>query len=382
MRIILCKLLIVLTLCVILASCSDDTHQTDGVSVPVKIGFLGPLSGEDESWGKDILNGCRFVLEEAQSSGKFRFVELVTADDGNSPEKAEEAFTVLAEQENLFAILAASDSRTVLKLKERADMYKIPVLSLSATHPKVTDSGFISQLLFDDIVQGTVAALYVHDEMLVDSAAVLKNSANPHSDMLASTFARKFSQAGGEVEVVDRVKTGTSIEERLSNFIEDQVPFLYLPLEADEVIQTVKTLKKMDYEPQLMVSDGLLGVIYDRFKKSIDDLEGMLAIDAGSTGLDLSPIGKKLIQDYKEQGSERGTTFTLAGAEGMMIMLHALSRCSGDENPQCLNAMLRSTKDFQGIYGKLTIMNDGKAERPIYISQIKRGRMNVVVKVY
>jgi len=371
-----------LILSILLAACSDEKKADHTSADPVVIGFLGPLTGQDETRGKDYLQGCRFILDKVQKEGNFKFIELVTSDDQNNPTKVRESFRKLVEQEKVSAVLAASDSRTMLNLLESADQYEIPILSLSATHPEITESPFISQLLFDDITQGTVAALYVIDEMLIDSVAVIKDSRDPHSDMLAATFTKKFIQSGGKSEVIDIAKFGLTLEAELRSFKANHIPFLYLPMNAEEVIETVKTLRKIGYKPQMMVSDGLLGQIYDRFHKNIDDIDGMFATDVSSIDLISSAFGKELIEEFQEKMDQTGTSFTLAGAEGMMIMLNAAKRCAGNETPECINTILHSTSNFQGVFGKLTINKEGKAERAIYISQINNGYMHVVVKVY
>jgi hypothetical protein len=44
--------------------------------------------------------------------------------------------------------------------------------------------------------------------------------------------------------------------------------------------------------------------------------------------------------------------------------------------------MIRSTHDFKGIMGKISIGPDGKAARPLFINAIHGGEMKYIVKVY
>ncbi len=44
--------------------------------------------------------------------------------------------------------------------------------------------------------------------------------------------------------------------------------------------------------------------------------------------------------------------------------------------------MLRTTRNFEGLFGKISITLNGKAERPIYINVISDNVLQDVVKVY
>jgi hypothetical protein len=58
------------------------------------------------------------------------------------------------------------------------------------------------------------------------------------------------------------------------------------------------------------------------------------------------------------------------------------NQCSDHEDKQCINSKIRSTTQFAGVMGKITIGPDGKAQRPLVINTIKDNQMNFVVKVY
>jgi len=63
---------------------------------------------------------------------------------------------------------------------------------------------------------------------------------------------------------------------------------------------------------------------------------------------------------------------------------------SFDENWNMINRTIiqvlyqkeRSTSNFTGVMGKITVGSDGKAQRPLVVNTIKDNQMNFVVKVY
>jgi len=52
------------------------------------------------------------------------------------------------------------------------------------------------------------------------------------------------------------------------------------------------------------------------------------------------------------------------------------------DDRSCINNMIRSTLDFEGIMGKISIGPNGKAARPLFINAIYGGKMKYIVKVY
>ena len=107
-------------------------------------------------------------------------------------------------------------------------------------------------------------------------------------------------------------------------------------------------------------------------------LEGMLATDFAASEMPLTPFGEKARAVYKGTG----TTYAMLGVEAYAILAHAMTRCHEPPNRACVNSMIRSTHDFTGILGKITIESNGKALRPLVVSAIEDGRMNFIVKVY
>jgi hypothetical protein len=54
------------------------------------------------------------------------------------------------------------------------------------------------------------------------------------------------------------------------------------------------------------------------------------------------------------------------------------NQCSDHEDKQCINSKVRSTTNFTGVMGKITIGPDGKAQRPLVVNAIKDNKMNLL----
>ena len=136
----------------------------------------------------------------------------------------------------------------------------------------------------------------------------------------------------------------------------------------------------------MMGSDGLLSNMIKQHQKELDLVEEMLAIDLFAHGMPLTPFGKKARKVYKDKykGKQRtaSTAFSALGVEGYVLLLDAMNRCYDTVERECISAQIRSTDNFEGIAGNISIGPDGKAERPLYINSIQNVLSEYIVKVY
>lgn len=372
-----------------LAGCDGEVqknHTTGSLEKDstIKIGLIAPLSGPDKTWGEKGLAGIKTAnkLDPVLRNGGA--IELIIEDDQNLPQLTHKAFIKLVTEDNVAAILVMSNSECVLNLVEIADEYATPVLAVISTHPGVTElNDYISQLLFDDHFQASVAALYVMDELLVDRVCVLLDEENPHSYYLAQEFITKFKSIGGTVVEIDMERDEEKLADTLQFLKEHQNSnFLYTPLEDDLVLGVARTLSKIDWHPVMLGSDGLQANILLQHSDDIGLVNGMLATDPYGPFGSMTEYGKKISQLFAETYEKGGTLFAGLGAEGMSLLISAINRCPGNSDKACINKSLRSTRDFSGIYSKIDIRHNGKAERAIFINAIDGIHMRGKVKVY
>jgi branched-chain amino acid transport system substrate-binding protein len=144
------------------------------------------------------------------------------------------------------------------------------------------------------------------------------------------------------------------------------------------VIRIIREIRKLDWEPKLMGSDGFISNMLAEHPDELDLAEGMLAADFFAHGMPLAAFGKKA----QEAFIGTPTIFSALGVEGYTILLNAINRCNDPTDRECINRKLRSTIDFAGIAGRLTIGPNGKTQRPLFINSLEDGRSKFVVKVY
>ena len=350
----------------------------------VKIGVIGPMTGEHAKKGQSTIEGIKTAMHIMPLLYNGDKIELILEDDEDDPKLAVKAFEKLVDEDNVTSILIFSSSRAVIAVDKIADRYKVPTLVLTASHPSIAErTHYVHQLCFDDAFQGDIAALYSRDELLVTDVAVVVDYGDPHLQSLSEVFTEKFKSIGGTVVDTVRIDSATSnLEYSLKTLQKEGVELLYMPVSSENFIKISKIIEDLNWDVLRMGSDGLMTTVFAKYHDDLHLLEGIYGIDFYSSNMKLTSKGNELKKLYHKLFSGQITTYTAAGAEGYAILFSALNQCENVNDKSVINQRIGETVDFEGVMGKITILPNGKARRPLFVNTVKNEELKFLVKVY
>jgi branched-chain amino acid transport system substrate-binding protein len=170
----------------------------------VKIGHVGPLTGSIAHLGKDNENGVRLALDEANAKGvtidgkKVKF-ELVAEDDQADPKVGTTVAQKLVDAK-VSGIVGHLNSGVTIPSSAIYNQAGIPMISGSATNPKVTEQGFkvTFRTVGRDDQQGPAIASYLASEAKIKTVA-LADDATAYGKGLAEEVEKTLKAAGVKV---------------------------------------------------------------------------------------------------------------------------------------------------------------------------------------
>ena len=198
-----------------LAACGkkDDQSASGGKSASgqrvVKIGHAAPLTGGIAHLGKDNENGVRLAIEEANAKGltiggeKVSF-EMLSEDDEGKENKG----PIIAQKfvdAKVAGVVGHLNSGVTIPASAVYNQAGIPMISGSATNPKLTEQGFkvAFRTVGRDDQQGPAIASYLVAENKPKSVAVV-DDATAYGEGLANEVEKTLKAAG--VTVLPREK--------------------------------------------------------------------------------------------------------------------------------------------------------------------------------
>lgn len=363
------------------AGCADPPPRPSGNIV--KLGVIGPFSGPDAAVGASGYEGVELAvgLEPLLKNGDR--IELVKIDDQSSPKLCIEAYDQLSDLD-VAAVLLLSRSNSALALAPRARVHRIPIIATIASHPDLTEKNpHLIQLSFDDAFQGSVAAMYLRDDMLLRRAAIIGEPADIHARSLADEFARQFAEANGTiVEYLPLNGIGTNLTEKLSEWRQQRADVIYAPVQSHLLLDILRGLRTLHWDPVVMAGDGVLSEMLLKYPDEVALTEGIIATVTYSSRVPRTAFGQRLQASYLETHNQSGSIFTVLGGEGAALIMEALNRADNGDAARDIQKQLRSINGFEAFSGILSIGSNGKVIRPVYVSTVKQGKLEFLVRVY
>jgi branched-chain amino acid transport system substrate-binding protein len=187
------------------AGCGDKKAPASG-KVSVVIGSVAPLTGGIAHLGKDNENGARLAIEEANAAGikidgKDVQFDLISLDDQADPKVGTTVAQKLVDTKVAGVVGHLNSGVTI----PASAIYNgasppIPMITGSATNPKVTEQGFknVFRVVGRDDQQGPAIANYLAATVKPKLAAVI-DDATAYGEGLANEVEKTLNAAGVKV---------------------------------------------------------------------------------------------------------------------------------------------------------------------------------------
>jgi len=192
-----------------LIGCGQQGSSGGGAGTEVKIGHVAPLTGGIAHLGKDNENGARLAIEQANEAkvtidGKPVKFTLVAEDDQADPKVGATVAQKLVDAK-VVGVVGHLNSGTSIPASPIYNQAAIPVISGSATNPKLTEQGFKNQfrVVARDDQQGPAVAKYLADNNKPKVVAVI-DDATAYGEGIANEVEKALKGAG--INVLPREK--------------------------------------------------------------------------------------------------------------------------------------------------------------------------------
>ncbi|HET9500511.1 MAG TPA: ABC transporter substrate-binding protein [Marmoricola sp.] len=169
-------------------------------SGPVKIGLAIPLSGVYAALGEDMEQGFQLYMDQNEDKLGGREIEIVKADEGETPQTGVPATTKLVTQDQVSAVVGIVNSATALGLKDTFVQAEVPLIIANAGADDLTSpaSPYIWRTSFTNGQVGEAFGAAAAEELGDDPIYLMAaDYAAGHESV--DGFKKSFTAAGGTV---------------------------------------------------------------------------------------------------------------------------------------------------------------------------------------
>jgi branched-chain amino acid transport system substrate-binding protein len=226
----------------------------------IKIGEVDPLTGGVSQFGIGCHQGYVLAFEQINSDGGIlgQQIELVTEDDQSKPGQSATAVRKLITQDKVVAILGDATSSATLEAAPIAQSDKIPMMTPTATNPRITEVGdFIFRVCFLDEFQGRVLARFAKEKLKAQKIFILTDVKQDYSVDLQKFFKDEFTKLGGTIVGEQSYSTGDiDFRAQLTPIRAAKPDAVYVPGYYQEVALIVKQGRQIGLTMPFIGCDG------------------------------------------------------------------------------------------------------------------------------
>ena len=316
---------------------SNSGQSSGGGSgaVTVKVGGIGPITGDQAQYGTATAWGAEIAVEEINAlNGPIR-LDYDFQDDTGVADTAVAAYNQLKDwaKDAPLVIYGCTTTAPCVAVASETFADRYFQLTPSASSPDVTagkDNAF--QMCFTDPGQGVAAAEYLQNAGLGTKIGVIYNNGDAYSTGIANAFIAKAKEVGLEV-----VATQTFPDDKTTDYTvqlnackNDGADLIFLPIYYTPASLILAQAKQMGYTPTFFGADGMDGMLdMEGFDKSL--AEGLLLMTPfNAAGTDERT--KSFVEKYQAAHSILPNQFAADGYDCMYAIYEACCEIDGIAN--------------------------------------------------
>jgi branched-chain amino acid transport system substrate-binding protein len=361
------------------SGCGEDAKKAQVYrGYTVAIGSVAPLTGGIAHLGKDNENGARLAIEEANAAkikiaSKDAAFELISLDDQADPKVGTTVAQKLVDAK-VAGVVGHLNSGTSIPASPIYNQAGIPVISGSATNPKLTEQGFKTQfrLVGRDDQQGPAIASYLAATTKPKIAAVI-DDATAYGEGIANEVEKTLKAAGVNVlpreKGTDKTTDWKAILTKVKGRNPDAVFYGGMDATGGPLLRQGREL---GIKAVFSFGDG---ACTDKMKELAgDSAEGLLCSQAG---IPAQAASKKFLDAYKKRFNTDPILYSPFTYDATNMLIEAMKKADSADPAKYLPVLQKL--EFTGATGKISFDAKGdRADAEMTIFTMKGGKIEPI----
>ncbi|SAK97056.1 extracellular ligand-binding receptor [Caballeronia hypogeia] len=329
----------------------------------VKLGFAGPLTGQNANLGKDVERGARMAVDDLNANpptigGKKVKIELQVEDDAGDPRQATQVAQRLVDS-GVKGVVGHFNSGATIPASKIYYDNRIPEISQSSTNPKYTQQGFDTafRLVANDGQLGSVLGKYAVQKWNAKTFAVIDDR-TAYGQGIADEFL-KSAQASGAKLVARQYTTDKATDFRGAlTAVKGENPdvVFYGGMDAQGG-PMIKQMQALGMKSKFMGGDGICtGELPNLAGVALQDRQ-VICAEAGGITPEYAAGMEDFKKRFKAKYGQDVVIYAPYAYDAVMILVDAMKR-AGSSDPAKYLPFLQKT-DYKGVIGETRFDSKG-----------------------
>ncbi len=342
-----------------------------------KIGYQGPLSGDNQQLGINMVNAVELAVEQANAAGDLGFkLELVKSDDVGSADKAPAAAATLIQDTAVVGVVGPAFSGPTKATGATYTEAKIALISPSATNATLTTSGWTSfhRIVPPDSVEGQQAADWMAKKA---KTAYVIDDLTDYGKGVSDDVQKELESKGVKVtrEGVDKVTTDYSaISQTIASSKVDALFYGGYDAAASLFAQA---LKSAGYAGVTVTGNGGKSSV---FTSGAGEAGNGWYFSCGCLDATVAPAAQAFEKAYETKFSTPSSTYSPEAYDAANAMISVLKGLAAKGEITRADVLAGVDKlDYKGITTQIKFTATGEVEQQVInLYQQKAGKIGLL----
>ena len=322
----------------------------------VKIGFMGPLTGDAASYGHSIKRGVELALKDSE----LKDVEIIYEDTKCDGKEAVNAINKLINIDGVVAIVGEVCSGATLAVAPIAEENKVAMVSASSTSSKITDAGdYIFRTIPSDTNQGKFASDLLIANNITNLSILYGNE--EYGVGFNEILTKDFEENGGKVAASESFERGSvDLRTQLSKIRKAKPQAIFIISNSpDSAVAALKQIKQLGIKAKIYGSEGLKGPEVAAVKTA----QGLIitSVSAGTP---------KFASEYMDEYGLETEPFSPQGYDAFTAIAKTLAD-GAKTGTEIKDALYKES--FKGASGNIEFDSDGEVSGTYDVYQLTNG---------
>jgi len=376
----------VLVMSMLMTSCGSG-NQSNGGEEPaeptgekvLRIGGMGPLTGDYANYGLSVRNGAQVAVDEINANGGINGMTVVLdmQDSQADVDTAVAAYGKLMDN-GMNVSIGTTLSGCMASVSLAAVDDDILLLSPSASNDScisTNDKAF--RICFTDSSQGKFSADYIVEHKLADTVAVLYQSDLDYSVGLYESFEAQAKVLGlniAEVQTFDN-NTNTDFSTQVNAINSSGAKLVFIPIYAAEASTFLSQAKgKLSDDTLYFGCDGLDGIL-TKVENNVSIADNVLELTPFSADDPDSKV-QNFVEKYKADYKAAPDQFAADAYDAIYVIKAVIEKANITDPSECSGELLASYMTeitVSGVTGTMTWEKNGDTDKDAKAMIIKDG---------
>ncbi len=350
------KFLAVMSVVLLMATLFVSCSKSESSSEEIKVGFVGPLTGDYANYGTLCKQAVEMAIEEINAKGGVsgKQIKLYAEDSEGDSQKALAATEKLSSSDKVCAILGPILTGETFSVAERVQQEGLVIITPSASHKDITAIGdYIWRTTPSDGLQGVVAGKYWSQVLGYKKLAVLY-AKNDYSQGLYESMAESFEEEGGEIVATETFMVGDKdFKTQLTKLKNTDAEAIYIPDYTTEMAQILEQASQLQVNKPFLSGDGFLSEeIYTLAGQYTDGV-----VYTASAQVEESNSAKEFKEKYTAKYGVGPDSFATNAYDATYILASVIEKVGTDR--KAIKEGMKEVKDFVGVNGVINFDEQG-----------------------